>query len=478
MTRSLWFPLEPLDRWSLGLLGLCAVLLLIGHRTFLPFPPDGYYHLMVAQQMVDTWRVPFWDAWQFAPEGRPHLYPPLFHILLALLSAPFGGDVLEAFRLTLAYLLPFALFTAWYAARWMFGPRHAFMALLLLGWDPMFVIMGMMGLPSVLSGAMVCLLIIFFLARRLTLACVAAIAAFYTHLGLGPFALLALFLFCLWQRDYRRPFAVLVAVTVIAIAPWYVRFFFYRDWLHHPIDLGIYGWYEGWARPLMKMAWLQFINLGMVALAVWSLRKLPRRDPRYRLILAGIVGFLPMLFSYGGRYYAHSVPLWAMLAGKSLERFARPRAIAFALCPTLVLVGYGTVVGPGVIPMASGWCFPPLLGLGGMTYLDGGARLGLVSYHDAKALATRIQHATTPDTILHLNGDRDLGVMIGFLAHRRIDVGAWEEVSPPTFRGDRAGGVSREGCYVSRDRSGIPRHMEVEEVGSLWWGRPKPTGPQ
>lgn len=51
----------------------------------LPEFMDIYYHLQSASGFIQAGGYTNWDFWEYAPFGRPNLYPPLFHIILALL---------------------------------------------------------------------------------------------------------------------------------------------------------------------------------------------------------------------------------------------------------------------------------------------------------------------------------------------------------------------------------------------------------
>jgi hypothetical protein len=52
--------------------------------------------MAVAQKILERGHIPIWDDWEFAPMGRPHLYPPFLHLSIAF----FSGDpdrVVEGF---------------------------------------------------------------------------------------------------------------------------------------------------------------------------------------------------------------------------------------------------------------------------------------------------------------------------------------------------------------------------------------------
>lgn len=183
--KRLWFPLERLDRVSLGICAAIGVLFWIGRNSINPYPPDSIYHLLVARQIYDTGAVPMWCDWQFYPLGRPHLYPPLFHLLLAGMAWVLGGDFLAGFRLTESLALPFIFFSTWYLARWLFDARRAFVALLIVGMDYSLVFTAAMGTPSVLATSLMSLMIVFFLSGRWHAATALCVVMLYTHMSLG-----------------------------------------------------------------------------------------------------------------------------------------------------------------------------------------------------------------------------------------------------------------------------------------------------
>lgn len=61
---------------------------------------DSIYHARIGQTVAETGWVPSWD---YAAGGRPHLYPPLYHLTLGYGSIITGVPVLELIK----YILPF-----------------------------------------------------------------------------------------------------------------------------------------------------------------------------------------------------------------------------------------------------------------------------------------------------------------------------------------------------------------------------------
>jgi hypothetical protein len=66
--------------WWAGL--ACTVLWAVRWPAFPPLL-DPAYHLAIAQQVRAAGGVLAQDVWQWAPVGRPHLYPPALHLAMA-----------------------------------------------------------------------------------------------------------------------------------------------------------------------------------------------------------------------------------------------------------------------------------------------------------------------------------------------------------------------------------------------------------
>ncbi|GAG12622.1 unnamed protein product, partial [marine sediment metagenome] len=123
---------------------------------------------------------------------------------------------------------------------------------------------------------------------------------------------------------------------------------------------------------LLVLAFLISPILLVLAFLIW------RRDGDSRLgvVKSLLVGFLPMLLVYGGRYFMHTSPLWAILIARNFEKWlgrheeaaeagdARARrsmrrrvfaflALAFVPLP-VILTGMKKGHGPHVIPGFTG----------------------------------------------------------------------------------------------------------------------------
>ena len=75
------------DALSVALIAAACVLMIV-RRDIFPIFQDIYYHLAVARSFLQAGGVSTVDFLQYAPFGRPNLYPPLYHVAL---SAPLSS---------------------------------------------------------------------------------------------------------------------------------------------------------------------------------------------------------------------------------------------------------------------------------------------------------------------------------------------------------------------------------------------------
>ncbi len=65
-----------------------------------PLKYDSYYHVRIVELMKETGSIPSFEPWPYG--GRPHIYPPLYHLALLSLNTVTGADVMELVK----YFLP------------------------------------------------------------------------------------------------------------------------------------------------------------------------------------------------------------------------------------------------------------------------------------------------------------------------------------------------------------------------------------
>jgi hypothetical protein len=204
--------------------------------------------------------------------------------------------------------------------------------------------------------------------------------ALYTHgpVGVPQLVVLGLLVFSMRYRGYFPFFKKVAAFAGLLYVPWIGRL----------LALGYPAWFgtssgamgpaknaaEVVARGLLQLQIISPILLALALRAWWR----DRRDGDERLgpVKSLILGFLPMLFAYGGRFFMHTWPLWAILVARNFDRWlARPEpgaesgdpvarrslrrrtlafvALAFVPLPVISL-GMPGAVGPRLLPGITG----------------------------------------------------------------------------------------------------------------------------
>ena len=277
---------------------------------------DPVYHMAVAKQILDHHgKLPEWDRWEYAPFGRPHLYHPAIHYLIAFFSWK-TGDVLYGFNTVQMLLYPLALISGWYFARWMFGAVGGFLALVFLSMDTAFLMSQVMVLPAALVTALVPLILLFFLTRRTIPTVILLTIALYTHgpVGVPEFVVLGLFVFSVRHREYFPFFRKVMAFAGLLLVPWLgFRTLSYGAWFG--TSSGAMGAKNAAEIVKLGVVQLQIISPILLFLALRTWRR--DKDARLGAVKSLLIGFLPMLLVYGGRYFMHTAPLWAVLIGRN-----------------------------------------------------------------------------------------------------------------------------------------------------------------
>ncbi|MHC4248219.1 MAG: ArnT family glycosyltransferase [Planctomycetota bacterium] len=332
--RKLTFEIRALDIAALVFISV-IFLVMVANRDELArmdgvTDSDPAYHMAVAKQIIDNGGgLPRWDYWEYAPFGRPHLYHPALHYLIAFFSWK-SGDVLHGFNTIQMLLYPLALFGGWYFARWLFGAACGFLALIFLSMETSFLFTQAGVLPSAVVTAMIPLILMAFLARRTVATVLLLTIALYTHgpLGVPQLVILGLLVFSMRHREWFPFFRKVVAFAGLLYLPWIARMSSLDCLEWFGSSVGAMGPAKNAAvvlgRGLLQLQIVSPILLFLAFRTWWR-----DGDRRLGVVKALLLGFLPMLFAYGGRYFMHTAPLWAVLVARNFEAWlSRPEAAA------------------------------------------------------------------------------------------------------------------------------------------------------
>ncbi|MBU7019100.1 MAG: hypothetical protein HXS44_16435 [Theionarchaea archaeon] len=453
---KLTFQLEKLDLLALLFMLFIFLSFLVNVDKFAPFGDDCWYHLAVARNIIEKGGIPLWDTWEFQPVGRPHLYPPLLHILIAFFSED-AEHVIDGAKVLQIFLYPAALLTSWYFARLLFSSKIAFIALIILSMDLTFLLIFIGIMPSSLINLIFPLLLISFLSKRLKTSVLLMTLCLYSHLSLPFLVLICLLVLSYKYRTYLNFYKKFVILSLILYLPWAVRVLIFRDFLRsfativgNPI-LGV----------LIGMISLQIINPIFLYCGIKGLKKSSgiNRD----LIKYILIGFLPALIFYGGRYWFHTAPFWAIFIALFLEKkISSRKRIAFLLLFALVPMPLIAIGMPG-----GG---PPFLP--SVTALDGAIGLHFLPISTSEedmALKAFIEQYTQPGQIIHVD-ESSLADRIVVLTGRPVDNGMWFEVGSEEAQNiiENNRLYEKPAIFVYLNREKLPPDCEIHSIGRYW----------
>ena len=296
-------------RWiCTGWLILLAVAVLsAAHWPIYPYFLDSYYHLSVIEGFRNAGGPVLQAVWEAAPQGRPHLYPPLFHLLfLPLREAGLPLMTLARFWTWLSF--PALLLAVWLTLRQVGSPRLAALTLIALVTPYSFFLGSINYVPATLTlifamGILAALKRQRWVAGGLLLALV-----FWTHAGLSWLLALSLVLFGLFSRSHRKTAWLCVAVGLAGAAPWLLHL------AQHSSNFRF--------APRGEEHFLEFSLLPLVLALIGGIVAW-RKGGIYRFWVALALGFLPMLAGYRFRFFAAQglFPI-LLLTGIALEEAA------------------------------------------------------------------------------------------------------------------------------------------------------------
>lgn len=278
------------ERWDFYAYLWLSVVVLFQAAGWHRFPLfiDCYYHLSVTQGFVHAGGWVGESFWEFAPVGRPHLYPPLFH-LLELLLFRCGIGLIGIARFFELLVYPLFLLGFWYALRRLFSASLAFFSLFLLSSSYSFYVACINNIPFSLA-FLFGFLAFYFLERKLPVAsCVCLILSFYSH-NLAPwFFMLAMRLYVFRDRSRQGVFNKISLAAFIAAAPFFFHELRYLSFVRFARSLDFY--YLS-ISPLI-------IILGLVGVA-----RVLREKGSYRFMLFLLVSISFMFFTHRHRLFS------------------------------------------------------------------------------------------------------------------------------------------------------------------------------
>jgi len=209
------------DFYAVTILVSFSVLQIV-HWPLLPLFMDIYYHLHTAWGFIQAGGYSGWDFWQYAPVGRPHIYPPFFHIILAFLLKLGINKIILAKCLEMVMPILF-LNTLWFFIRRHFGERLAALVLVMLSSSFSAYLSLINHLPATLALVFGILAIDQLFNGKLWRSALLLALGFYTHIAVSWFFAIALILLALFDARNRKLGFKIVLIALVLSLPILLR---------------------------------------------------------------------------------------------------------------------------------------------------------------------------------------------------------------------------------------------------------------
>ncbi len=450
----------------IGFYDAAPLLIVTVHLLIIPFVwdalpsgmPDTPYHLLMGKMFSDYSRICLWDYYEYAPEGRPNLYPPLLHLAIWFIHDATGMDYWTIGKAISAVQYPLSLLAIWLFARTVFGEvigaySTVFASTVMRFWWQQASVA-----PSSTIAMLLPLYMLAVARRSHVWVCILLSSFLYLHIGFPLVIILCTLLYAalVGEWDILKP----VVASAVVYLPWLFHMWTYRSWIGRGVS-GMRGLKVAWETNLL---YLGFTILGSAIL----LARL--REKRYKLLLAFTTGMLAILFTYGFRYFYHSPPVNSVLAGLGAAwlgslisgKMNMRKSIVYGLllagllCLTLTKLPYLHLRPKAGVHMGDSITYRLLNHASGEKIFPYGWRWNSDPY--LRLVVNWIRENTTPDTIIHTRNGV-LGDYLALLASRRTSTGMFAEVKPDYWQGK----VKLEGgvfIFTREEYGVVPQHVK------------------
>ena len=386
-----------------------------------PLVLDPYYHLLIAQQVAAAGGPIIYEWWEYAPIGRPHLYPPVLHLLLAGLLQ-LGVSPLMVIRAATAVLLPALLASLYLVMRRLFTPSLALVCLWAAMVPAAFHVHSGVALAAALGLIEYFWLLDALESTRWLAAGAWLVLLCYTHLGLPWIALASVGAYaCLRPAVWRD--AVKAAAGLVLAIPWWWHVF------SHRAAISTTWPYENDVIDVMPCL------LAVSLVGVWACWKVRQR---HLLLLGCGLGFSLLAFHYRFRWLSGEglLPV-ILLAGVGVHWLARRISGAALGSRRHVLMSLALItllgLSPTLVRQHSAWrvWWPDsgpvrLVSLSEIRPRQLGARFAV---RVSERVARVVSLATAPGEILWSNAPYVVG-LVAALSRRPTSSAMLNEVGP------------------------------------------------
>ena len=293
---------------SIVLICIFACILIAYQDNFISIDGDLTYHLSTAQSFVRDGGMSLTETWDSLPEGRPHLYPPVIHFLLAILVFLKTSPIV-AIRIFNFVSIIGGICLGWEGIRRLFSTKAAFGYLVLaLSFFSYTRLIGIT-IPASLVLLASPLLIVCIKDKKYVAAGVLFTLMLYTHMVFPWFVGAALLVWGWYHRHYWKPVCRIILWSTVCYMPWL---------LHIVSNLEYLRYFHSSYTAIVSLTTLYSANVSMVVLFLLALVLLMRlvhskqvnTDIVYFLALA--VVSLPIAYFEFSRY-SYSIGIWPMM---------------------------------------------------------------------------------------------------------------------------------------------------------------------
>ncbi|MBU7023780.1 MAG: hypothetical protein HXS40_06395, partial [Theionarchaea archaeon] len=262
----------------------------------------------------DHGTIMLWDYYEYAPVGRPNLYPPLEHVLLWFLHDATGADWWNIGRFISLIQYPLPLFTVWFFSRKLFNSLTALASVVVLSATSDFWFWQVSVAPTALILSLYPLFLYAFYKKKVISSVVLLASFMYLHLGLPYVIILGISIFSVVSlyktREYIRQAGIVLGAATVLFLPWLIHIFMNREWLKfgspQPVNVGT------------LLTGVNVVTFFFFVIGGLSCIDRARKDLRYVLVLSAALGFLAV-GTYGMRYRMHSPIINCVITGIGFE---------------------------------------------------------------------------------------------------------------------------------------------------------------
>ncbi|OGI93839.1 hypothetical protein A3A03_01700 [Candidatus Nomurabacteria bacterium RIFCSPLOWO2_01_FULL_40_18] len=322
---------------GLVIIFIAGLIVFFFQQSFLTIDGDLTYHLATSQSFVREGGVTLWENWDSLPLGRPHLYPPLVHLLLAV-PVYLGIAFLTTIKLFSGLGIIFGLLLSWFGVTKLFGARAGFFYLGLVTSFVIFIKLLGVTVPASLVLMLSPFLIVLTKRDNILPPILLLTLLLYTHMIFPWLVIGAFFIWALCNRQYFQKTLRIILVAVCLYLPWLIHIASNLEYLRY---FGPnYG--QNIAVTATYTTNLSIFFLFVVSLSIlfndWK-KNIINTDISYFLAL--VIVSLPIAYFEYSRYW-YSIGIWPMMVViiYTLARIPRrrPSSIIFSTLFILTLI--------------------------------------------------------------------------------------------------------------------------------------------